>query len=122
MPLIADIAVLFVAALHVAIGSVEMFLWQRPKVYSRLEQFGFTQTEASKVAPIVANAGLYNLFVAAGLAWSVATKNPTSSLFFLGFVAIAGIYGAATLKRSTLVLQTLPAALAVLAVWAARTS
>jgi putative membrane protein len=68
-------------------------------------------------APIVANAGLYNLFVAAGLAWSVLRSEPQSSVFFLSFVAVAGIYGAVTLKKTTLVLQTLPALLAVLAIW-----
>jgi putative membrane protein len=117
MPLLANIAVLIVALLHGLIGLVEMFLWKRPLVYTRLEQFGFTQSEASKVAPIVANAGLYNLFVAAGLAWSVLRSEPQSSVFFLSFVAVAGIYGAVTLKKTTLVLQTLPALLAVLAIW-----
>jgi putative membrane protein len=120
MSLVANVAVLLVALLHALIGIVEMFLWKQPRVYSRLEQFGFTQAEASKVAPIVANAGLYNLFVAAGLAWSVTAGEPRFTLFFLAFVVIAGIYGAATLRRTTLLLQTLPAVLAALAVWMPR--
>ena len=111
MVMVAQIAVVIVAVLHAAIGGVEMFLWKRPRVHGRL---AFTQAEASKVAPIVANAGLYNMFVAAGLAWSVYTQDPRFSVFFLVFVAIAGLYGAATLKKTTLFLQTIPAVVAAL--------
>jgi putative membrane protein len=116
---LAVAAISIVALLHGAIAIVEMFFWTRPRVYTRLEQFGFTQAEAEKVAPIVANAGLYNGFLAAGLAWSALTQNPQSALFFLSCVAVAGLYGAVTLKGTTLVLQTIPAALAGLAVWSA---
>jgi putative membrane protein len=116
---LAIAAVLTVALLHGVIAIVEMFFWKRPRVYTRLKQFGFTQDEANKVAPIVANAGLYNGFMAAGLVWSVVASSQQSAFFFLACVALAGVYGAATLRRTTLVLQTVPAALAALAVWSA---
>lgn len=119
MVTVANVAVAIVAAIHIGIGLVEMFLWPKPKVYTRLERFAFTQAEAIKVAPIVANAGLYNLFVAAGLAWSVYMGQPSAVGFFLLCVAIAGLFGAVTLKSTTLILQTIPGALALLAVWAA---
>jgi putative membrane protein len=119
MPVFANVAVLVVTSLHVLIGGVEMLLWKQPGVYTRLESLALTQGEANKVAPVVANAGLYNLFVAAGLARSVIANDPRGALFFLGFVAVAGIYGALTLKKTTLILQTGPAALASVAVWAA---
>lgn len=121
MQLLANVAVGFVALLHLVISVAEMFLWKRPAVYGRLDRFNFSQDEADKVAPIVANAGLYNAFIASGLIWSLCSSDASQSLkfFFLTCVVIAGIYGAATLKRTTLVLQTLPALLAICLVWMA---
>ena len=118
MQLLANIAVGLVALLHVVICVAEMFFWERPAVYGRLDRFNFSQDEADKVAPIVANAGLYNAFIASGLIWSLCPSDASQSLklFFLTCVVIAGIYGAATLKRTTLILQTLPALLAVVLV------
>ncbi len=47
---------------------------------------------------LAANQGLYNGFLAAGLIWSFLIKDPqwqtNVALFFLGCVAVAGIYGA----------------------------
>jgi putative membrane protein len=41
-------------------------------------------------------------------------------VFFLTCVVIAGAFGAITLKPTTLLLQTLPGAIALAAVWMAR--
>jgi putative membrane protein len=114
-------AVLVVAVLHVAIAGAEMFFWKNPVVYRRFDRFGFTQAEADRIAPIVANAGLYNAFIAAGLVWSALAASNAYGLrmFFLGCVAVAGVYGAGTLKRSTLAWQTLPALVAAFLVWKA---
>jgi putative membrane protein len=121
MRLLANFAVGLVAFLHVVISVAEMFFWKNEKVYGRLDRFHFSSTEAANVAPIVANAGLYNAFIAAGLTWSLLPNSYSQSLqfFFLSCVVIAGIYGAATLKKTTLVLQTLPALLALCLVWIA---
>ena len=118
-PLIATVLVSLVAAVHVAIASVEMLFWNVPKVHGRL---GFTGDEARKVAPIVANAGLYNSFLAAGLIWALLTRTRGSDveIFFLICVIVAGVFGALTLKPTTLVLQTIPAVLALAATWAGR--
>ena len=40
--------------------------------------------------------------------------------FFLGCVIVAGLYGGATANTRILYVQTLPAALALAAVWSAR--
>ena len=121
MDKLAAAAVLVVAVLHVAIAGAEMFFWKSPVVYRRFDRFGFTQAEADRIAPIVANAGLYNAFIAAGLVWSALAAGNAYGLrmFFLVCVAVAGVYGAATLKRSTLVWQTLPALIAAFLVWKA---
>jgi putative membrane protein len=118
-PTIAAVLVSLVALVQIAIATVEMFLWNVPRVHSRLS---FTDAEAKKVAPIVANAGLYNSFLAAGLIWGLlaGSGGPPIEVFFLACVAVAGVFGAVTLKPTTLVLQTLPAVLALVAVWLAR--
>lgn len=118
---VARALVFFVALLHVMIAMVEIFLWKYSVIHSRL---GFTLDVAKQVAPIVANAGLYNGFLAAGLIWGLLSRvrSYQIELFFLTCVFVAGIFGAFTLKWTTLVLQSAPAILAILAVWVARHS
>lgn len=110
------IAVAVVGFIHTVIAVVEMFFWRIPTVYERL---GFTADIASQVAPIVSNAGLYNAFIAAGLFWGAFSQQASIQVFFLVCVAIAGLYGAATLKPTTLVLQSFPATVALILVWLA---
>jgi putative membrane protein len=117
MPRIADLLVGFVALVHVGFSLAEIFLWKQPFVHQRL---GFTQAEADKAAPIVANAGLYNGFVAAGLIWGVlaGVAGDPIKVFFLVCVIIAGIFGTVTLKRwLPIVFQTLTGLIALIAVW-----
>jgi putative membrane protein len=118
-PTIANGLVVFVALIQAAISLVEMLLWNKPAVHRRL---GYTEDEARKVAPIVANAGLYNGFLAAGLIWGLlaAGGGDPIKMFFLGCVIVAGLFGAVTLKPTTLVLQAIPGAIALLAVWLSR--
>lgn len=116
MTMIANLLVGLVAALHLYILVLEMFLWTKPlgrKVF-RLEP-GFA--EASKV--LAANQGLYNGFLSAGLAWGLLAGKVDVQLFFLGCVIVAGVYGAATVGKKILFVQALPAALAMAAVLAA---
>jgi putative membrane protein len=119
--MIADVLVALVALVHVAISLVEMFLWNQPVVHRRL---AFTNHEAKNVAPIVANAGLYNGFLAAGLIWGLLSNGQGTSIemFFLACVIVAGVFGAVTLKWTTLVLQALPGTVALLCVWMSRTA
>lgn len=102
-----------VAALHVYFLVLEMFLWTTPtgqRVFGRTAE----EQEASKV--LAANQGLYNGFLAAGLAWSLigsaAIALPMRT-FFLGCVVVAGIYGGMTASRRILFVQALPAAIAL---------
>jgi putative membrane protein len=119
MPTLATVTVAIVALIHILISVVEIFFWTNPVIYERL---GFTPDVANQVAPIVQNAGLYNGFIAAGLLWSAFAKEYALPLktFFLVCVAIAGIFGAITLRPTTLALQTLPALLALILVWIAQ--
>ena len=70
-------------------------------------------------ATLAANQGLYNGFLVAGLVWGLLAADPTgfqAKLFFLGCVIVAGVYGAATVSRRILVVQAVPAAVAMAAV------
>ena len=117
-PIKANVLVALVAFIQALIAMVEMFFWNKPWVHARLE---FTDAEAKKVAPIVANAGLYNSFLAAGLIWGLALDGNPIKLFFLVCVIVAGIFGAITLKWTTLLLQTTPGAIALLMVYMSKT-
>ena len=116
MQTISTIVIALVGVIHVAISVVEMFFWQTPAIYERL---GYTDEIARQVTPIVNNAGLYNSFIAAGLFWGAISQNISVRLFFLVCVVIAGLYGAVTLKPTTLLFQTLPAVVALIFVWLA---
>jgi len=119
MPQIANLFVVIVALVHILLLVVEMFFWKEPFIHQRLD---FTLEEAIKVAPIVANAGLYNVFLAAGLIWGLVSGKTGNAikLFFLVCVIIAGIFGAATLTRTPLFIQTAPGAIALFLVWISR--
>ncbi|AVZ75592.1 DUF1304 domain-containing protein [Streptomyces lunaelactis] len=112
----AYVLVALVAALHVYILVLEMFLWQRKP---GRELSGFDAELARVTAPLAANQGLYNGFLAAGLVWGLIAADPTGyrvQVFFLSCVVVAGLYGGATANRRILVAQALPGALALAAV------
>lgn len=119
MKLVAEIAVVVVALIHLLFLVLEMFLWNT--AYGR-KRFGLQPTEATLTAPLAANQGLYNGFLAAGLLWSLWVGGAAGSAvtnFFLGCVVIAGLYGGFTTKRSILWLQALPGAVALVLVFLA---
>src|SRR6187455_1726580 len=119
METIATLLVAIVAAIHVYILVLEMFLWRTPR---GLKAFGMDQDFADRSATLAANQGLYNGFLAAGLIWGLIAADPVGfqvTVFFLACVIVAGLYGAATVSRRILVVQALPAALALVAVVAA---
>jgi len=117
MKLLADILVALIAVLHVWILVLEMFLWTKPLGLKTFRQ-SREAAEASKV--LAANQGLYNGFLAAGLAWGLISGDGAIKLFFVACVLVAGIYGGVTAKRSILYVQGLPALLALLALLAVR--
>src|SRR5262245_28456288 len=113
MEIVATVAVALVAALHLYILVLEMFLWTTPRGRAA---FGTTAefAEASKV--LAANQGLYNGFLAAGLIWGLIAGGLAIPVFFLSCVIVAGVYGAATASRRILLVQALPGAVALILV------
>ncbi len=116
MKILAPVAVLIVAALHLGFMLLEMVLWQQP---AGLSVFGMTAEEAASTAVLAANQGLYNAFLAAGLTWGVLAHKRDVVTFFLLFVVIAGIYGAVTASTAILFVQALPGGVALLLHWLA---
>jgi putative membrane protein len=116
--MIAAVLVAAIAALHVYILVMEMFLWEHPRTR---KAFGTTEDFARQTKVLAGNQGLYNGFLAAGLIWAlglgVAGEGRAVALFFLACVLIAGVYGAATASRRILYVQAVPAAIAIVAVW-----
>jgi putative membrane protein len=116
---IADIAVGSVALLHLCFLVLEMFLWDKP---FGMRTFGMTAEKAAATKPLAMNQGLYNGFLAAGLAWGLLLGSAGFELkvFFLAFVIVAGVFGAATASRKILWVQAVPAAVALGLVFLAR--
>ncbi len=70
MPLVAQLAALLGAAIHVWFFVVESLLFGRPGVAAR---FGLrTEEQIAAVRPMAFNQGFYNLFLAIGIAAGVA--------------------------------------------------
>jgi putative membrane protein len=118
MALLAMILIAVIAILHIYIMWFEMFAWvsRGPKVFRDFPKDLFEPTTV-----MAGNQGLYNGFLAAGLIWSLLISNTVWSqnvaTFFLLCVAVAGIYGAMTASKRILYVQTVPAALALIALY-----
>jgi putative membrane protein len=115
---IANLFVALVAALHVYFMILEMFLWTRPL---GLKTFRNSPEKAAESAVLAANQGLYNGFLAAGLIWGLVHVDPIFAIqiktFFLFCVIVAGVYGAATVSHRILLVQAIPAAIALILLW-----
>ncbi len=110
LPTLATGVVVLNAAIHVYILVLEMFLWEKP---AGLRAFGLTPQAAAMSKTLAANQGLYNGFLAAGLAWGLILGHDGRPilLFFLGCILVAGLFGAVTASRKILFVQALPAAI-----------
>jgi putative membrane protein len=110
---VAGVLVGLVAALHVYFLVLEMFLWTTP---TGRRVFGLDAEFAERSKSLAANQGLYNGFLAAGLIWGLVSGHTDVRVFFLVCVVVAGVYGAATVNRRILIVQAVPAAMALVAV------
>ena len=115
MSLIAKALVALVALLHIGFLVIEMFFWNTP---FGQRSFNLTPDFAAQSAVLAANQGLYNGFLAAGLIWGIwlGEAGDPVKIFFLLCVAVAGAFGAATASPRILLIQTVPALIALVAV------
>ncbi|OON65925.1 DUF1304 domain-containing protein [Hymenobacter sp. CRA2] len=115
MVLLARVLIGLIAAIHLYILWLEMFAWttRGPKVFRNFPPTLFPATKT-----LAANQGLYNGFLAAGLLWALLITAPVwqryVAYFFLGCVAVAGLYGTITASRRIFWVQAAPALLALL--------
>ena len=114
MDIAINILVGLVAFLHLYFLWFEMFAWTTKgrKVFRSFPKELFEPTK-----PMAANQGLYNGFLAAGLIWTFFIEDTVwktnVALFFLGCVAVAGIYGALSVEKKIFFVQALPALIAM---------
>jgi putative membrane protein len=120
MLLIANILIGAVLAIHVYIALLEtvMFRTRGRKV------FGLKNEQVEMMAPAMSNQGCYNGFLAAALAVYFLHPDPAIgkafAVFGLACVAVAGVWGAVTVQKRILFVQTVPATLALIALYLAK--
>ncbi|UWQ94344.1 DUF1304 domain-containing protein [Rhodobacteraceae bacterium M385] len=111
----AALVIALIAALHLYIAWFEIFAWttRGPVVFATLPRELFEPTTA-----MAANQGLYNAFLAAGLIWSLLIRDSVwrinVGICFLGFVLVAGVFGALTVSPRILFVQAVPATLGLI--------
>lgn len=113
MLLVAQLVTGLVLLVHVYIVLLETVLFR-----SRGRRvFGLSRERADIVEAAMSNQGCYNGFLVAALALGLFHPDPVVARAFTSFglacVAVAGIWGAVTVKRSILLIQTVPAVLAL---------
>lgn len=112
-----------ISVLHLYIAWFEIFAWTTvgPDVFSTFDPALFPDT-----VELAANQGVYNLFLAAGLIWSLFIADQQwrfrIAMCFLGFVALAGLAAAVTIEISSGLPQLVPSLLAMIATSIAYTS
>jgi putative membrane protein len=115
MLLIATLLTAIVIAIHVYIVLIETVLFRT----RGRKVFGLKDGQVDALAPLMSNQGCYNGFLVASLAVGLLHPNPAIGRAFVVFglvcVAVAGVWGAATVSRRILFVQTVPAVLALVA-------
>lgn len=111
-----SLLIILIALFHIFAFLMESVFWQTPYA---MRLFGMTAESASATRVLAINQGVYNLFLVAGLIWSLVATDPVSfetSIFFLSCVVIAGIVGGLSVTKRVFVVQALPALIALVLV------
>ncbi len=113
MLLFAQIAVSIVLLIHVYIVLLEtVFFDTRGR-----RVFGLSAEKAAVVKPAMSNQGCYNGFLVAALAVGLLHADPAVRTAFTCYgllcVAVAGIWGGLTVSKRIILVQTVPALIAL---------
>ena len=110
-----DILIGFIALFHVYVFVLEAFLWKTP---FGQQTFNTTPEFAKASHPLAINQGVYNLFLAAGLIWSLTSTSNEAGLkiFFLSCVVVAAITAGVVVSKLIMLVQGLPALVALIIV------
>ncbi len=118
MSLLAQFLIALVCLIHVYIFLLET-VWFRTR---GAKVFGIPRSEIEGRAVAMSNQGIYNGFLAAALLLGLVYPDQAIAKAFasygLGCVTVAGMWGAATVMRRILYVQTLPAVLGLAALYA----
>jgi len=120
MDIAARAVIGLIAFVHCYFLVLEMFLWATP---FGQKTFGRSKEEQEQTKVLAGNQGLYNGFLAAGLAWSIVGDAASAfplRVFFLGCVLVAGVYGGFTAAKKIFFVQALPGAIGLAVAIAAR--
>lgn len=120
METVIFILIVLTIAFHVYAFFLEAFLWQTARAF---KAFGTTKETAKTSQTLATNQGVYNLFLAAGLVWSLAAVSPTAfqaKVFFLSCIVVAAITAGLTVSKRIMVVQGAPALLTLILVLIAR--
>jgi putative membrane protein len=121
MKKIALVLVAIIAILHFYIAWFEIFAWtsRGPSIFETFPPELFEQT-----VQMAANQGIYNAFLAVGLVWALLIKDPkwqhNIAVCFLSFVFVAGVVAAITVALKSGLIQMVPAAIALICLFASR--
>jgi putative membrane protein len=106
-----------VAFFHVWFFVLERFIWNMP-LGQKIFRMSAEKAEAG--ALLAANQGVYNLFLAVGILWSMFAKDSAQAtpvkISFLLYIIAVGVYGGITVGKNVFFMQVIPAVLALLAV------
>jgi len=108
---LSTVAITLVAALHVGFFVLESVLWTSPTVMAILET---TKEDAHATRVLALNQGFYNLGAAALLVGFYTIDNTAGVMGVLLFLICMGLVGAITANWRIILLQSLPALIALL--------
>ncbi len=114
--MIATVLIVLVALIHAYFLVLEMFRWEAPRTR---KVFGTTPEFAAESSVLAANQGLYNGFLSAGLIYGLylGAAGLAMIAFLLVCIVVAGVYGAMTATKAAFVAQSIPATLALIALF-----
>jgi uncharacterized membrane protein len=119
---IPSVAVFAIGILHALFMLGELFPWERPLILAAVlkkwpQRLDLTANDLNFVATVVHNSGIYNGIVAAALLTTLAAgpSSWTMQVALLAGCIVAGLFGAFTLTKATVV-QAVLSGLALLAV------
>ena len=99
-----------VALMHLWFLVLEIFLWETDIGRST---FGMTVEEAATTATLAMQQGLYNGFLTAGILYGLIARKIDFVVFSLLCVVAAGVFGGLTVSPRIIMVQAMPAIIAL---------
>ena len=120
MHLLTAVLIGYVILFHFFAFIMESFLWRTP---FGMKTFRITRETAEASYGLAVSQGVYNFFITAGLLWSLTVTDPFQSqlqIFFLSCALAAGITAGLSVSKRIMMLQGLPALVALVLIFFAR--